>query len=82
VSPEETALPSSERLSDLQLDLASAMNQLSGDEQVALTLGFQIGLSHSEIAAVLEWPLGTVKIHIARGKDRLRQILSAWNPRT
>ncbi len=82
MNPEETALPSSERLSDLQLDLASAMNRLSADEQLSLTLNFQMGLSHSEIAAVLERPLGTVKIHITRGKERLRQILSPWNPRT
>jgi RNA polymerase sigma-70 factor (ECF subfamily) len=78
---EEASSPSSERLSDLQLDLTSALSQLSADEQLALMLSFQIGLTHSEIAAVLEWPLGTVKIHISRGKDQLRKILTVWNPR-
>ncbi len=79
---EESALPSSERLSDLQLDLAAALKHLSADEQLALMLCFQTGLSHSEIASVLGWPLGTVKTNISRGKERLRQYLSAWNPRT
>ena len=27
------------------------------------------------------WPLGTVKTHLSRGKARLRERLSAWNPR-
>jgi RNA polymerase sigma-70 factor (ECF subfamily) len=45
-------------------------------------LCYQQGLSHSEIAAVLDWPLGTVKTNIARGKDKLRQLLAVWNPQT
>ncbi len=39
-------------------------------------------LSHPEIAAVCGWPLGTVKTHISRGRDKLRGLLSAWNPQT
>lgn len=66
--------------SDLQNDLAGALRQLSADEQLALHLGYQQGLSHGEIAALLDWPLGTVKTHLARSKEKLRHLLAAWNP--
>jgi RNA polymerase sigma factor (sigma-70 family) len=67
---------------DLRHDLALAMRELSTDEQLALHLGYQQGKSHREIAALLDWPLGTVKTHLARGKEKLRHLLSAWNPQT
>jgi RNA polymerase sigma factor (sigma-70 family) len=67
---------------DLRHDLALAMRELSSDEQLALHLGYQQGKSHGEIAALLDWPLGTVKTHLARGKEKLRHLLSAWNPQT
>jgi len=67
---------------DLHHDLTLALRELSADEQLAIHLGFQQGKSHSEIAAVLNWPLGTVKTHLARGKEKLRHLLAAWNPQT
>lgn len=66
--------------SDLHHDLTHALRALSPDEQLALHLGYQQGKSHGEIAALLDWPLGTVKTHLARGKEKLRQLLAAWNP--
>jgi RNA polymerase sigma-70 factor (ECF subfamily) len=66
--------------SDLRHDLANALGELSADEQLAIHLGYQQGKSHSEIAALVDWPLGTVKTHLARGKEKLRHLLSAWNP--
>jgi RNA polymerase sigma factor (sigma-70 family) len=80
--PDEAPGPSTESLSDLRQDLASAMGRLSEDERLAIRLCFQFGLSHAEVAEAVGWPLGTAKTHIARGKDRLRELLSAWNPRT
>lgn len=68
--------------SDLQQDLTAALKQLGADEQLALYLSYHQGLSHGETAALLNWPLGTVKTHVARGKEKLRQILVAWNPLT
>lgn len=65
---------------DLRHDLAVAVKALSADEQLAIHLGYQQGLSHSEIAALVDWPLGTVKTHLARGKEKLRHLLAAWNP--
>lgn len=68
--------------SDLRQDLASALSSLTADEQLAVHLGYDHGLSHSEIATLVNWPLGTVKTHLARSKAKLRHLLAAWNPQT
>ena len=78
----EAAVPATASQSDLQHDLAAALHELSPDEQTALHLCYQQGLSHSEISALLDWPLGTVKTHLARSKEKLRQLLAVWNPTT
>lgn len=62
----------------LRLDLERAMRGLSGDEQAVLLHVAQLGLSHEEAAYVLSMPLGTVKSHARRGKDKLRQMLADW----
>jgi len=67
---------------DLRQDLNSALAALSPDERLAIHLGYDQGLSHSEIAGLLDWPLGTVKTHLARSKVKLRHLLAAWNPQT
>ena len=77
---EDTFIPAGARTSDLKHDLAAAMSELSSDERLALHLGYEQGLSHGDIAALLDWPLGTVKTHLARSKEKLRQLLSVWNP--
>lgn len=86
VEPEHLAAlepaPSSAPLSDLKHDLAGALRTLAEEEQTALHLHYQQGLSHPEIADVLQWPLGTVKTHLNRGKEKLRPLLASWNPQT
>jgi RNA polymerase sigma-70 factor (ECF subfamily) len=74
--------PSAARTIDLQHDLAQALGQLTPDEQTAMHLCYQQGLSHREIADVVGWPIGTVKTHLARSKDKLRPLLASWNPQT
>jgi len=69
-------------ISDLKHDLARAMHELAPDERTALHLCYQQGLSHREIADVLKWPLGTVKTHLNRSKEKLRPLLASWNPQT
>lgn len=80
--PTASDTPAASPAVDLRHDLAAAMQKLSADEQLALHLCYQQGLSHSEIAAHLDWPLGTVKTHLARGKETLRRLLAAWDPQT
>lgn len=72
--------PSSTALSDLREDLNGALSALGIEEQTVLHLCYQQGLSHSEIAEILDWPLGTVKTHLNRGKEKLRPLLASWNP--
>lgn len=66
--------------SDLHRDLARAMLALSPDQRMALHLHMQRELSHQEVADVMQCPLGTVKSHILRGREKLQSILSSWRP--
>ncbi len=52
-----------------------ALMHLSADERRTIELAYYQGLSHSEIAAMLGAPLGTVKTRIRLGMTRLRQEL-------
>ncbi|HUR57273.1 MAG TPA: RNA polymerase sigma factor [Opitutaceae bacterium] len=78
----EATIPTSAPLSDLQHDLSAALQQLDVDEQLTLHLAYHQGLSHTEIATLLDRPLGTVKTQLARSKEKLRSLLAAWNPQT
>ena len=55
---------------------AEQLDRLSSDAQRVLRLSIFDGLSHGEIAAQTCLPLGTVKSHIRRGLDTLRQRLA------
>jgi RNA polymerase sigma-70 factor (ECF subfamily) len=68
-----SAVQASER-SCLIRELLAALDR---EERRALELSFFAGLSHSEIAAHLEQPLGTVKTRVRRALLRLRDGLEA-----
>ncbi len=63
---------------DLRLDLTEALKQLHSSERAAIVLCCQNGLSHEEAAQVLDCPLGTVKTHVLRGKEKLRRRLIGY----
>lgn len=77
----DAAVASTVDASDLRHDLALALATLSPDERLSIHLHYEQGLSHAEMAELLAWPLGTVKTHLLRAKDRLRPLMAAWNPR-
>ena len=52
-----------------------AMERLSPDQRTALSLAYYEGLSHSQIAARLQEPLGTVKTRIRQAMGVLRRAL-------
>ena len=54
-----------------RLALEAALAQLSPEQRAAVTLCLAEGWSHGEAAEALGLPLGTVKSHVARGRDRL-----------
>jgi RNA polymerase sigma factor (sigma-70 family) len=56
-------------------DLERALAQLPETQRAALALCFEQGLTHEEAATVLRCPVGTLKSHVARGKQRLRELL-------
>lgn len=58
--------------------LLQALQQLPDEQRWVLILSYFGGLSHSEIAAQLEWPLGTVKKRIGLGLQKLRHCLMNW----
>jgi RNA polymerase sigma-70 factor (ECF subfamily) len=53
--------------------LRQCLARLQAVERQALVLAYQHGLSHSELAAHLSRPLGTVKTWVRRGLANLRQ---------
>jgi RNA polymerase sigma-70 factor (ECF subfamily) len=58
------------------MDLESALAALSPAERMCVSLCYGAGLSHAEAAAALNTPLGTVKSHVKRGLDKLRDRLA------
>lgn len=59
-----------------RLALARAMAALPRDQCAAVALCLGEGFSHAEAAEALGLPLGTVKSHVMRGRERLLLTLS------
>ena len=55
--------------------LARCLGELESKQRQAILLAFHDGLSHSELAAHLRQPLGTVKTWVRRGLARLKACL-------
>ena len=70
--------PDPEIASLARLDLEQALARLAPVQRAALTLCFALGLSHEEAAASLNLPLGTLKSHVNRGREKLASMLAAW----
>jgi len=64
----------------MKIDLERAMARLSEAERAAIVQCYHNDLSHEEAAYVLGCPVGTVKTHILRGKQKLKAALAAWAP--
>jgi RNA polymerase sigma-70 factor (ECF subfamily) len=54
------------------VDANRLLSVLSEDERTVMLLAYGYGLSHGDIVAVTDLALGTVKSHIHRGKEKLR----------
>lgn len=61
----------------LHHDLERALGLLRDEERVALALAYGQDMTHEEAAAILGWPVGTLKTHVLRGKQKLRALLLA-----
>jgi RNA polymerase sigma-70 factor (ECF subfamily) len=60
---------------DAEILLPRLMRLVSADERACLTLAYAAGMSHPEIVRITGLPLGTVKSHISRGRQKLQQWL-------
>ncbi len=54
------------------VDLDRALATLKDDERTAVVLCYSCGMSHSEAAEATGMPLGTVKSHVNRGREKLK----------
>ena len=62
----------------LKMDLEKAMRVLSEGERAAIVQCYHNDLTHEEAAYVLGMPVGTVKTHVLRAKQKLKAQLGAW----
>jgi RNA polymerase sigma-70 factor (ECF subfamily) len=60
------------------MDLDAALSVLQPRARLCLVLSYHEGMTHNEIAAVTQMPVGTVKSDIARATARCRELLSAY----
>jgi RNA polymerase sigma-70 factor (ECF subfamily) len=74
-APDAVASVDTLSASHARIDLEKAMAQLAPGERAALTLCYAYGHSHGEAAEILNLPLGTVKSHVLRGRDKLKALL-------
>jgi RNA polymerase sigma-70 factor (ECF subfamily) len=65
-----TAMPAEDRLA-----LEQALASLPLNQRAAVVLCLGCGLTHAEAAEALGSPLGTVKSHVLRGREKLRDVL-------
>lgn len=64
--------------SSIKMDLKKALTRLKTAERLCIVLAYNERMSHGEICSATGLPLGTVKSHIARGAERLRQYLKDY----
>jgi RNA polymerase sigma-70 factor (ECF subfamily) len=63
--------------SELENDTNYILNLLEGAERETIILSYIEEISHKEIAIILNMPIGTVKTHIKRGREKLVDILKS-----
>lgn len=81
VLPDDTAADGGSRdrleIADEAAKAAALLSELREDERRVIQMAVYQGLTHEEIAAATQLPVGTVKTHIRRGLIRVRERLAA-----
>lgn len=58
-----------------RIDIYESLKRLKGDERTCVTLYYMEDLGIDKIAGILGCPQGTVKSHLARGREKLSEYL-------
>ena len=64
------------------MDLEAALYRLPEEQREVLLLVALEEMSYAEIAALLDIPIGTVMSRLARGRERLRQMMATGHPKS
>ena len=56
-------------------EIRQALAKLSADQRRVIALRYGADLTESDIAHILDWPVGTVKSRLNRARERLRTLL-------
>jgi RNA polymerase sigma-70 factor (ECF subfamily) len=80
VSPASAGGGDHARGAALRIDMERALAVLSEAERAAIVQCYHNDLSHEEAAFVLGCPVGTVKTHVHRAKQKLKVALASWAP--
>ena len=64
------------RFHEDRMAVEDAMRRLPSEQRAAVALCLGEGFSHREAAEILNLPLGTVKAHVARGREKLLRALT------
>lgn len=59
-------------------DVEKALEEINSEYKRVLLLFYQQGFEYKEIAEILEMPINTVKTHISRGKEQLKERLKNY----
>jgi len=62
----------------LSSDIDNALNKTNIEYKKALVLFYQQGFSYKEMSEILSIPINTVKTHINRGREQLKEILKEY----
>jgi RNA polymerase sigma-70 factor (ECF subfamily) len=62
----------------IESDIEKALSQINPEYRKVLLLFYQQGFGYQEIADILEIPINTVKTHISRGKEQLKEFLQEY----
>lgn len=65
----------------LASDVDKALDRINPEYKKVLLLFYQQGFGYQEIADILKMPINTVKTHISRGKEQLKENLKEYGNR-
>jgi RNA polymerase sigma factor (sigma-70 family) len=75
VAENQTPATSPAATMDAALDVERVLSGLQLEQRKVVALCYGVGLSHQEAADALGLPLGTVKSHVSRGRERALALL-------